>query len=95
MEYINKYPKKDSKVVSKIIGEQTMAILVDEKPVGKDQVYIFNSTGTKFWELIDGKRNVEEIIKLMCGAFEVDYEKAKKETIEFITDLSKKRLISI
>lgn len=95
MEWITRCPSKDSKAIFRIIDDQTMAIRIDDKPVGRDNVYIFNSTGTRIWELLDGKRNVEEIIKIIYDEFEIDYKKAEKEVIGFITDLLKKHLITV
>ncbi len=95
MNWVTKYPYRDSNVVFKKIDEQIMAIRLDEKPIGKDEVNIFNSTGARIWELLDGKSNVEEIIQIMCNEFEVDCKKAKKEVIDFISDLLKKKLIVI
>lgn len=93
MEWINKRFSKDPKAVFRISDEQAMVIYLDDKPVGRDQIYIFNSTGTKCWELLDGNRNIGEIVKKMCNEFEVDYKEAEKEIIEFTSDLLKKHLI--
>ncbi len=95
MEWITKYPSKDSKVIFRIIDDQTMAIRIDDKPVGRDNVYVFNSTGTRIWELLDGKKSTGEIVQIICNEFEIDYKEAKKEVIEFIIDLLKKHLIAV
>lgn len=94
MDWAGKFPSKDAKVVFRVIDDQAMVIRIDDKPVGKDEVFVFNPTATRFWELLDGKKKVEEIIDTICAEFEVDHQKAEREISEFISDLSGKKLIS-
>lgn len=95
MEWLSKCPSKSPKVVFRIIDGQAMVIYLDDKPIGNDEVNIFNSTGTRIWELLDAKRKVSEIIKIIYDEFEVDYKTVAKEIMEFLFSLLKKQLITI
>jgi len=49
-----------------------------------NSVYTLNETGAFIWELINGKRSVEEIINVVTTEYEIDYETASKDVFSFI-----------
>jgi len=61
---------------------------------GLGEYNILNGTGTRVWELIDGKRGFDEIVKTISEEFEVDYDAAKKDVKDFLDALRERQMIS-
>jgi hypothetical protein len=87
------YKKSEDFVVRKIEED---IFIIPLKNAGEDEpLYSFPAEGVE-WEifsLIDGKRSVEEIIKLLKEKFEGDIEEIKKDTMSFLEDLEKEKII--
>lgn len=73
--------------------------IVDGKVIipkpGGENVSTLGDVGTRIWELADGSHKVKEIVDIICEEFEADRNTVIKDTIEFITDLSKKHLLRL
>ncbi len=54
-----------------------------------------NETGARVWELIDGRRSVEEIASVISDEFEVDGVTAQADVTAFITMLERRGLVSL
>jgi hypothetical protein len=52
-----------------------------------------NKVGVRIWELINGKRKIKEIARNISEEFDVDYETAEKDLLEFINKLSEKGMV--
>ncbi|MFH1338745.1 MAG: PqqD family protein [Candidatus Omnitrophota bacterium] len=62
---------------------------------GKKKVCALGPVGTRVWELADGAHRIEEIVDILRGEFEVDRDTIVKDLIEFVDDLSGKRLLRL
>jgi len=52
------------------------------------QRFVFNGTGSRIWELMDGNRTVAEIIDLIhCSAVGVSREQIERDVGWFLTEL--------
>ena len=60
-----------------------------------NSVYTLNESGAFIWELIDGKRNVEEIINTLTEEYDIDHDSAGKDVFSFINDMSNYLIINI
>jgi hypothetical protein len=61
----------------------------------EDKVFKLNKTASYIWEHCDGKKTVAELIKAMCGEFDVDEITARKDAFEFIEKMQNKQLLSL
>jgi hypothetical protein len=61
----------------------------------EDKVFKLNKTASYIWEHCDGKKTVAELIKAMCGEFDVDETTAHKDAFEFIEKMQNKQLLSL
>lgn len=59
-----------------------------------NSVFTLNETGAFIWELIDSKRNVEEIIGLVTQEFEVDRDSAAEDVFSLLENMSNYLIIS-
>ena len=79
---------KSDRSVSRIIDGE--AVVVEPKDA---MINIINETGTRIWELADGKRTVREIAGLIAEDFDVSRDRALADTAEFLLDLKEKGLV--
>ncbi len=59
----------------------------------KGQVKVLNEVGTRIWSLIDGNRNVREIISIIINEYQVTNDVAEKDTMAFIEELNEKGIV--
>jgi hypothetical protein len=76
-------------VTSKIDGEIVMMSIDNGEYYGLDEV------GSRIWELIKTPVVVEELISILTDEFEVERNNCIQDTMEFLEDLSKKKLLII
>jgi hypothetical protein len=56
-------------------------------------MHTLNDVGTRIWELMTGTRTLREVAGVLCAEFEVDKDRAEKDTLWFAECLAKKGLI--
>ncbi len=56
-------------------------------------MHTLNDVGTRIWELMTGTRTLREVAGVLCAEFEVDRDRAEKDTLWFAECLAKKGLI--
>ena len=84
----NKIPVKSPSTASQIIDGEAVVIVPSEQMVN-----ILNSVGCRIWDLADGKRNLAEIAQIITQEYDVSYEKALNDTVEFARDLVDQRMM--
>jgi hypothetical protein len=82
-------PDKSSKTASRIIDGEAVIVIAE-----KGVVNILNRVGSRIWELLDGKNNLQDISLVISKEFEVTYAAVQKDIEEFIQELSKKGIIT-
>ena len=76
-------PKRHSDAASRIYDGEAFIVLP------RQSVYkILNSTGTRIWDLIDGNRTIDEMVRIVAEEYEVSEEQARYDIGEFIRDLT-------
>jgi methyltransferase-like protein len=82
-----------SEIVTKKTGNEYVLVPLTNNIADMNSVYTLNETGAFIWELIDGKKNIEEIISAFTEEYEVDLETASKDVGLFIDNISKYLII--
>lgn len=80
--------KNSDMVFRKITGE-FLLIPVYQNDSKNQFIFSLNETGKQIWELIDNKKNTEEIIRILQNEFNVDKNQIEKDIIDFIDILQK------
>lgn len=68
------------------------AVLVDESD---NRVLQMDEVGTEIWKCIEDRIKIEDIVRHICQIFEVDEERATKDTIEFLKQLMQREFIKV
>ena len=95
---INKYKlSKNPETLTRIIDSNAVVIFLsdDYDDNLKREVYIFNNTGTRIWDLINGKNNLKQIVHKIYGEYDLTLQKAKEQINKFINKLIENKLINI
>jgi hypothetical protein len=58
------------------------------------EVHVLNQVGARVWELIDGRRNVDEIIALVHEEFDVGPARASSDVQAFIDVLIENAMVA-
>lgn len=82
-------------IVTRKTGSEYVLVPVANNIADMNSVYTLNESGAFIWELIDGKRNVEEIINKLTEEYDIDHDSAEKDLFSFINDMSNYLIINI
>ena len=93
MNYSDNIYKKDSNIVYRRIANEYILVPIKQQVADLNCIYILNEIGALIWELIDGKSNIEKILKGVTAVYDVDEGKAKDDIIFFINQLLKIKAI--
>ena len=85
---------RSQSVVTRKTGNEYVLVPITNNIADMNSVYTLNETGAFIWELIDGKRNVEEIITEMITDYDIDKKSAEEDVFSFIENMSKYLIIS-
>lgn len=80
-------------IVTRKTGNEYVLVPVANNIADMDSVFTLNETGAFIWELIDGKRTVEELIAELTSEYEISAEEAEKDVLEFIEDMKRYLII--
>jgi hypothetical protein len=87
MNMLTKYPGKSSQIASRIIENEAVVVIPQQ-----GVVEVFNNTGSRIWELMDGKKKTEEIIDILISEFEVSKGELQADAIVFLQELAAKKI---
>ncbi len=80
--------KNDEKTAYRIINGEAVVVNL------KDSTFhTLNPVATFIWEQANGQTKTEEMIEKICQEFEVDWETAKRDCLEFLGELVRKDLV--
>ena len=83
-------PVRNPEIIAKSADDEAVLVMPQ-----KGQVKVVNQVGAVIWELIDGKRTIENIIDEIVSQFDVDPVTAESDVINFTTELYKREIINL
>jgi len=94
MADLKSVPSKSPSIVTRKTGNEYVLVPVANNIADMNSVYTLNETGAFIWELIDGERNVEDLIEAVINEYDIDRETALTDVMSFIDNMSKYLIIS-
>ena len=94
MADLKSVPSKSPSIVTRKTGNEYVLVPVANNIADMNSVYTLNETGAFIWELIDGERNVEDLIEAVISEYNIDRETAMADVLTFIDNMSKYLIIS-
>lgn len=80
---------RSGNMVARKTGNEYVIIPVSNNIADMDSVFTINETGAFLWEIIDGERNVEDLINVLVDEYEIDYQTALNDVSEFLEQMKK------
>ena len=59
-----------------------------------DSIFTLNDVAGRIWDLVDGRRSVDEIVETIHREYAVDRERAAHDVRSFLGQLEEARLVS-
>ena len=89
MNLLEKVYKISDSIVFRKIADEFILVPIRNNVSDLESIYTLNEVGARIWEMIDGKRKVQEIKDLIVEEFEVTPKKAEEDLIELLQKLEK------
>jgi len=83
-----KIPLKSPSAAYQIIDAEAVIIVPSEQMVN-----VLNPVGSRIWDLADGRKSIAEIAQILTHEFDIPYETAIPDAIEFTSDLAAKKMM--
>jgi len=87
---VNTVPARNPDVLGRMADDEAVLVMPQ-----KGQVKVLNEVGAAIWELIDGRRNIGQIVEEICSQFEVDQITAQADTLKFIIELVDREIVLV
>jgi hypothetical protein len=84
---------RDEAAVTRRIAGETVIVPVRDDVADLDSIYTLNETGTFVWDLLDGRRTVDQLIDAVVAEFEVAREVAAADVARLIASLRDEGLL--
>lgn len=82
-------------IVTRKTGNEYILVPMANNIADMNSVYTLNESGAFIWELIDGKRNTEDIIRALTEEYDIDNDAAAKDVFSFLENMSNYLIINI
>jgi hypothetical protein len=83
-----------SSVVTRKTGSEYVLVPITNNIADMNSVFTLNETGAFIWELIDGKRDVDEIITELTKEYDIDAESAEADVMAFIEKMNRYLIVT-
>jgi len=87
-------PSHSPDIVTRKTGNEYVLVPVANNIADMNSVYTLNETGAFIWDLIDGKRNIEEIISALTEEYDINPQSASEDVISLINNMSNYLIIN-
>lgn len=83
----NRVFKKSSQMVTREFEGELVLLPLYKSSKDLNYIYTLNETAASAWELIDGKRTLDEIKEKLLQEFDIDEKRLTSQLDELVTDL--------
>jgi hypothetical protein len=85
--------KKSQTAVFRKIGEEYLLVPIAASVADVNSIFSLNETAAAIWDLIDGRRNLRDIVAGIEGEFETEGQEVEEDVISLIREMVEARLI--
>ena len=89
MDELTKSFVKDPNIVSRRIAGEVILVPIRKNVGDLESIYTLNEVAARIWELIDGRRDIRQIEKIITDEFDVTSEKAERDIRNLLKQLAK------
>ncbi len=85
---LDSYPVVEKSVRGRQLDGEAVVVLPEQ-----GEVKVLNEVGALIWSLADGRHSVRQIAAAVAEAYEVTLDEAAADTLEFLVELQRKKII--
>ena len=78
---------RNADVIFRQVGDEALLVPVANNVGDLGSIYTLNETAARLWELIDGRRDVEELIRLLADEYAVSGNAIRQDVFELVVQL--------
>lgn len=79
--------RRNPDIVYREIAGEYILVPIHHQAGEADSIYVLNETGTRIWELVDGKRTLADIAGLITAEFDVDENTLADDLLEYVGEM--------
>ena len=87
-------PFHSTDIVTRKTGNEYVLVPVANNIADMNSVYTLNETGAFIWDLIDGNRNIDEIIMALTEEYDINQQSASEDVLSLIKNMSNYLIIN-
>jgi hypothetical protein len=87
------YAPSDDIVAREIEGELIIVPLVAGIGDMEDELFTLNDSGKAIWDLLDGKRDLNGVIAVLCENYESSSDEITQDVLGLVEELMKRRIL--
>jgi hypothetical protein len=77
------------------VGSESILVPIRNRVGDLDSVYVFTAVAARIWSLLDGSRDVDSIVEIVCSEYDVEPEVARSDAGELLASLESAELIGV
>lgn len=81
-------------VVSRSIDGERILVPIRSHAADLESIFTLNDAAARIWELVDGRRSVDEIAETIHREYDVDHEQASSDVRSLLGQMEQARLVS-
>jgi hypothetical protein len=75
------------------VGSESILVPIRNRVGDLDSVYVFTAVAARIWSLIDGTRDVDSIVAMICSEYDVEPDIVRTDLDELLGSLEAAELI--
>lgn len=93
MSLLDKSFVKDENLMARNIAGETLIVPIRNSIGDLNSIYTLNEVGARVWQLIDGRRSVNQIAAVISTEYDVAGELAKTDVLELLDSMQEAGLV--
>lgn len=82
-------------IVTRKTGNEYVLVPLANNIADMNRLFTLNESGAFIWELIDGKKNLREIVERFTEEFDIESETATRDVLAFMENMSNYLIIRL
>ena len=79
--------RRNPDIVYRDIAGEFILVPIHHKAGEADSIYVLNETGTRIWELVDGRRTLADIIGMITAEYDADDKMVADDLFEYVAEM--------
>jgi hypothetical protein len=87
MDVLSRLYRKNPNFVFRQIADEFVLVPIHHDVADMEAIYTLDGVGARIWELLDGERDGQAVLRQIVEEYDVERETARADLIEFLEQL--------